>query len=174
MKRAIFVWTEEKVVEIISNTWKMENKIVTKELVIPVKGINNIYLEGRKVVRIDLAAYNPVDDEIIFVEAENGLWLTHPMVYSALCDKLYVATPYDDTITREEQLKWANEEGIGVIEILYDGYIVESLKPRVRAISREIKNIVKTKLLEKAKRDRKKEEKMLTSYYNFKPYIAKK
>lgn len=51
---------------------------------------------------------------------------------------LYVATPYDDSYYREKQLEWAKNEGIGVIEVLYDGYIIETLKPVVFPDSMDI------------------------------------
>ncbi|UJG43686.1 MAG: hypothetical protein K9W46_00540 [Candidatus Heimdallarchaeum endolithica] len=154
------MYSEQEVIKRITETWRFDNKVCVKELQIPLvgKNINYPFLENRKSIRIDLACYDIVADKIIFVEAENGLWLPHPQIYRPFCDMLYVATPYDDSYYREKQLEWAKNEGIGVIEILYDGYIIETLKPVVFPDSMDIS--LRDEVLEHFVKKLKKNEKI--------------
>jgi len=149
--------SEEYIVNSINCAWTLEDKIVVKELVISLEGknIKHKYLEGRKRIRIDLACYDPLTNKIIFVEAENGIWLQHPQIYLPFCDFLYVASPYDDSATREEQLDWAKKEGIGVIEVLYDGYIMETLPAIRHRIHPAIREDVLNRIITKSKKARK-------------------
>ena len=94
--------TEDQLVDELAEKWMNEGKEIIKELTIPI--VNQIYfdnfLENRDYVRIDLAAYDSKEDEIIFVEAENGLYLQHPQIYLPFCNRLYVLCPEDNSSYR--------------------------------------------------------------------------
>lgn len=146
--------TESVLVNQLAEIMSKENKIVVKELHVPI--IHQIYyddyLEGREYIRIDLAAYDPSTDEIIFVEAENGLWLHHPQIYLPFCNRLYVLCPFDDSSYREEQKEWSKSEGIGILERRTQERLDETLEAEFRNISPAIKAFVISHILKKNRR----------------------
>jgi len=148
---------EQELVETLARKWLSEGKLVTAELTIPI--INQIYydnyLEGRDYVRIDLAALDKETGEIIFVEAENGLYLQHPQIYLPFCHSLYILCPKDDSSFREEQVNWSKSQGIGIIEKNEDGELMESLEAEFRKINPAVEAFVKSRLLKKIEKERK-------------------
>jgi len=146
---------ENRLVNELAKKWKQEEKHVVKELTIPV--IHQIYydnyLEGREFVRIDLAAYDKEKDMIIFVEAENGLFLQHPQIYLPYCNQLYVLCPKDHSSYREEQYKWSKERGIGIIERSRSGDFSISLEPVNRRIYPEVQAFVKSRLFKRVEKE---------------------
>ncbi len=145
--------TEGQIVDLLADKWKEDNKLVAKELVVPV--IDQVYydnfLEGREQVRIDLAAYDTVTDQVIFVEAENGLYLQHPQIYLPFCNILYILCPEDQSSFREEQFKWSKERGIGIIEVSKSGLLSYSLDPKIRQIFPKVQAFVKSRLFKRIK-----------------------
>jgi len=127
---------ESRLVNELAKKWEKKEMQVVKELTIPI--IHQIYydnyLEGREYVRIDLAAYDKKKDIIIFVEAENGLFLQHPQIYLPFCNHLYVLCPKDNSSFREEQYIWSKEQGIGIIEKSDNEDFEISLEPENRKI----------------------------------------
>ena len=79
-------------------------------------------------VRIDVAAIK--DDKIIFIEVENGLWVTHPLIYRNFAHRVFLAYPAEiKNPTDEEQIKLAKSEGIGIIKVSAIGSITSLVKP---------------------------------------------
>jgi hypothetical protein len=79
-------------------------------------------------VRIDVAAYK--DNKIIFIEVENGLWLTHPILYRELAHILFLAYPAEfNSPTDNEQILLAKRKGIGIISVTINGSIKTILRP---------------------------------------------
>ena len=118
--------------------------------------LNDNYLEEREYVRIDLAAYDRVTDQIIFVEAETGLYLQHPQIYLPFCNSLYILCPEDQSSFRDDQMKWSDKKGIGVIEINQSGDIIYSLNPQSRRIFPAVQAFVKSRLFKRIEKERKK------------------
>ncbi|NHJ84640.1 MAG: hypothetical protein FK734_04215 [Asgard group archaeon] len=80
-------------------------------------------------VRIDVAAHK--NGDIIFIEVENGLWLTHPTLYREFAHRVFLACPYEITTpTDNEQLEYAEAKGIGVIKISANGTLFTILPPQ--------------------------------------------
>jgi hypothetical protein len=153
----IVLTIEQDLVETLAREWLAEGKLVTTELTIPV--INQIYydnyLEGRDYVRIDLAALDKETDEIIFVEAENGLYLQHPQIYLPFCHSLYILCPCDNSSFREEQVEWSKSQGIGIIEKNTEGELITTLESKSRRIYPAVEAFVKSRLLKKIEKERK-------------------
>ncbi len=148
---------EQDLVESLAKTWMSEGKEVVVELTIPI--INQIYydnyLEGRDYVRIDLAALDKETGEIIFVEAENGLYLQHPQIYLPFCHSLYILCPEDNSSFREEQVSWSKSQGIGIIEKKTNGELILSLEPEKKRIYPAVEAYVKSRLLKRIEKERK-------------------
>ena len=154
--------TEKQIVDLLADKWMEEKKLVVKELVVPI--IDQVYydnyLEGREQVRIDLAAYDTVNDQVIFVEAENGLYLQHPQIYLPFCNILYILCPEDLSSFRKEQLSWSKERGIGIIEINNSGSISYSLEANIRPIFPKVQAFVKSRLFRRIKKESGKDVKV--------------
>jgi hypothetical protein len=150
--------TESVLVRELAIKWTEVGLQVVKELVVPI--IDNIYydnyLEGRDSIRIDLAAYDSHNDKIIFVEAENGLYLPHPQIYLPFCNELYVLCPEDNSSFRDEQVEWSKKEGIGIIEMSEEKNISTSLGATSRKIYPAVEAYVKSRLFKKIEKERKK------------------
>lgn len=148
---------ENDLVNRLADKWQSEGLLVAKELYIPI--VNQIYydnyLEGREYIRIDLAAYNKETDKIIFVEAENGLYLQHPQIYLPFCNLLYILCPIEMSSYREEQLEWSVEQGIGVIEQTEEG-LEETIPPNSRQIFPAVEAYVKARLFKRIEKEKKK------------------
>ena len=149
---------ESRLVNELAKKWEKKEMQVVKELTIPI--IHQIYydnyLEGREYVRIDLAAYDKKKDIIIFVEAENGLFLQHPQIYLPFCNHLYVLCPKDNSSFREEQYIWSKEQGIGIIEKSDNEDFEISLEPENRKIYPGVKAFVKSRLIKRVQKEMKK------------------
>lgn len=149
---------ESTLVEELAAKWSKEKKLVVKELTVPI--VNQIYydnfLENREYVRIDLAAYEPEKDEIIFVEAENGLYLQHPQIYLPFCNHLFILCPEDESTYREEQIEWSKKKKIGIIEKQNSGELTVSLTSQYREISPSVKAFVKSRIFKKVEKEKKK------------------
>ncbi len=148
---------ESDLVNKLADRWQSEGLLVAKELHIPI--INQIYydnyLEGREYIRIDLAAYNKETNKIIFVEAENGLYLQHPQIYLPFCNLLYILCPNEMSSYRQEQLDWSLEQGIGVIEQTGEDF-TETISPNSRRIFPAVEAYVKARLFKRIEKEKKK------------------
>jgi len=149
--------SEKQLVNELAYDWSNKKKQVVKELTIPI--VHQIYydnyLEGRETVRID----DQDSDQIIFVEAENGLYLQHPQIYIPFCNLLYILCPEDKSSFRADQIDWSREQGIGVIERKDSGELYESVNPIERRISPNVQAFVKSRLFRKFEKERKKNAK---------------
>ena len=113
--------------------------------------ITSKYLDIRKLtptkqeqLRIDLAAINQVDGSIYFFEAEIQIHTQHPSIYQEFCDYCYLLCPdeqfdYLDSVTKRQQLSWAETQGIGIITISNQGALRvrlhakrQNMRPEVR------------------------------------------
>ncbi|MFQ5976755.1 MAG: hypothetical protein ACE5OZ_01335 [Candidatus Heimdallarchaeota archaeon] len=76
--------------------------------------------------RIDLAALNKYDGQILFLEAEREFTVKHPLSYRPFADFTYLVAPmtaYREVPeqVRQEQVTWAQAEGLGIILVEGDG-----------------------------------------------------
>ncbi|MFW9855029.1 MAG: hypothetical protein ACFFFG_08200 [Candidatus Thorarchaeota archaeon] len=99
-----------------------------KELQITSKHLHLEDLVGQSQVRIDLAGIHPLDASIHFFEVESQFHIQHPQLYRFFCDYCYLVCPesqfdYLDTLTKDQQLRWAKEAGIGVITLTSTGLL---------------------------------------------------
>ena len=104
--------------------------IALKEFVLTDKYFDIEKLTGKKIskVRIDVAALK--DEKITFIEIENGLWSTHPLLYRNFAHRVFVAYPAEaNNPTDHEQIKLAKSEGIGVIKVSSIGSVISVIKP---------------------------------------------
>ena len=149
---------EQKLVDELADKWSKEKKQVVKELTIPIihQIFYNNYLENREYVRIDLAVYDEETDEMVFVEAENGLFLQHPQIYLPFCNKLFILCPRDTSSFRNEQVEWSRSRGIGIIERTNPGDFDISLNPLTRSIFPAVSAYVKARFFRKIEKERRK------------------
>ena len=154
---------ENNLIENLAKKWESENRLVVKELMVPI--VNQIYydnyLEEREYIRIDLAAYDEKSDQIIFVEAENGLYLQHPQIYLPFCNLLYVLCPEEKSSFRNEQIKWSLDQGIGIIEQSNEGELIESLTPLFRKMYPAVQAYVKSRLFKRLEKERRRNVKII-------------
>jgi len=126
--------------------------------------VNEHQLEIRKLtdkemtkVRIDIAAHK--NGKIIFIEIENGLWLSHPLLYRQFAHRLFLGFPkgYASPVDAE-QLELARVYGIGVVAVDKTGELELLLAARDYPIAKKtaatiIKLIDNKRRKEKEKRD---------------------
>ncbi len=137
--------TEGIITNVLSDYFTTKKGYVTaSELYLDIpRTLHYDYLESRQNIRIDLAVYNQLTGTIIFIEAENGLWLTHPQIYKPFCNRLYLACPADLSSYRQEQLNWATDQGIGVLEIDTDKHIHFTLEAKYNQVTADVREEVK-------------------------------
>ncbi len=124
------ILSERKIADILTVHLERLGYIVVKELVLNNSLFDIKALTNRDIskVRIDVAAYK--DGKITFIEVENGLWVTHPLLYRDFAHRVFLACPYcDDNPTDSEQISMAKVYGIGIIRITNQGSIIPVLSP---------------------------------------------
>ena len=132
--------------------------LTVEELVIPRQLHSKAFKMNskRSYRRIDLAVYDPEKKLVIFIEAENGLWMQHPVVYKELANFTYLASPLEKKV-REfngEQREWAKKEGIGIIEIdLLTKKVKETVKPQFNELEKSLTELIYHRMI-KAKEKR--------------------
>ncbi len=122
--------SEKRIAEILRTHLVSLGYLVVKELVLndfhfPIKR-----LAGKNIskVRIDVAALK--DSKITFIEVENGLWVTHPLLYRKFAHRVLLAYPSSyNAPTDEKQIEMARKNGIGIVKINELGSIIPVLKP---------------------------------------------
>ncbi len=98
-------------------------------------------------LRIDLAAIHQIDSSIQFFEAETQLHINHPAMYRYFCDYCYLVCPEEqfdmlDSVTKRQQLSWADETGVGVITISKDGALRVRLYAEQQSLKTEVRKEV--------------------------------
>lgn len=124
------ILSERKIADILKVHLERLGYVVVKELVLNNSLFDIKALTNRDIskVRIDLAAYK--DGKITFIEVENGLWVTHPLLYRDFAHRVFLACPFnDDNPTDSEQISMAKVYGIGIIRITNLGSIIPVLSP---------------------------------------------
>jgi len=124
------ILSERKIADILTVHLERLGYIVVKELVLNNSLFDIKALTNRDIskVRIDVAAYK--DGKITFIEVENGLWVTHPLLYRDFAHRVFLACPFDDdNPTDSEQISMAKVYGIGIIRITNQGSIIPVLSP---------------------------------------------
>jgi len=124
------ILSERKIADILTVHLERLGYIVVKELVLNNSLFDIKALTNRDIskVRIDVAAYK--DGKITFIEVENGLWVTHPLLYRDFAHRVFLACPFgDDNPTDSEQISMAKVYGIGIIRITTQGSIIPILSP---------------------------------------------
>ena len=118
------------------------------ELQITNKHLDLAEIVDQELIRIDLAGINQIDGSIHFFEAETQLHVQHPAIYRKFCDYCYLVCPDSaidqlDTITKQEQFKWANEIRLGIITISEEG----KLRIRAHANQQNLDPIIRKEVL---------------------------
>ena len=124
------ILSERKIADILTVHLERLGYVVVKELVLNNSLFDIKALTNRDIskVRIDVAAYK--DGKITFIEVENGLWVTHPLLYRDFAHRVFLACPFnDDNPTDSEQISMAKVYGIGIIRITNIGSIIPVLSP---------------------------------------------
>lgn len=124
------ILSERKIADILTVHLERLGYVVVKELVLNNSLFDIKALTNRDIskVRIDVAAYK--DGKITFIEVENGLWVTHPLLYRDFAHRVFLACPFnDDNPTDSEQISMAKVYGIGIIRITNLGSIIPVLSP---------------------------------------------
>jgi hypothetical protein len=124
------ILSERKIADILTVHLEQLGYLVVKELVLNSSLFNIKEITKRDIskVRIDVAAYK--DGKITFIEVENGLWLTHPLLYRDFAHRVLLACPFaDETPTDSEQISMAKTYGIGILKISELGSIIPVLSP---------------------------------------------
>jgi hypothetical protein len=124
------ILSERKIADILTVHLERLGYLTVKELVLnsSLFDIRAITKRNISKVRIDVAAYK--DGKIIFIEVENGLWLTHPLLYRDFAHRVFLACPIsDETPTDSEQISMAKVYGIGILKISELGTIMPILSP---------------------------------------------
>ncbi|MHA1773552.1 MAG: hypothetical protein ACTSXO_05445 [Candidatus Heimdallarchaeota archaeon] len=115
-------FSERKMAKVIEQYLRKRGYTTVCELV-----LNNRYFDIKEItgkeltkVRIDVAAHK--NGNITFIEIENGLWLTHPLLYRELAHRLFLAFPkgYTSPVDKE-QLQFAAAFGIGIVAVQKTG-----------------------------------------------------
>lgn len=112
--------------------------IATAELVLTNKhfNLNEKTKENVSKIRIDVAAYK--NNKVTFIEVENGLWTTHPLIYREFAHFLLLAYPTEYTSpTDSEQINLAKAYGIGIISVSRNGSIKSILRPEEYTIPKD-------------------------------------
>lgn len=151
-------FVEEELVNVLAKRYESEGCLTVKELVIPRNVHSKAYKKNskRSYRRIDLAVYDPKEKLVIFIEAENGLWLNHPIAYKELAHFTYLASPkeVEERIFNGEQIAWAKKEGIGIIEVdLQQKRVEETVKPQFNELESAVAELIYLRML-KAKKER--------------------
>lgn len=120
---------EEQIVELLSRQLDESGHLTFQELTLTRSLLDIAALSDSRVQkRIDLAALNKYDGQILFFEAERDFTVKHPLSYQQFADFTYLAAPasaYHNSPehNREEQVTWAKEEGLGILLVEKDGKI---------------------------------------------------
>ena len=101
----------------------------------------------QKQVRIDLAGINRIDSSIHFFEAETQLHMSHPAIYTPFCDYCYLVCPavqFDilDSVTKQQQITWAENSGIGVITFTAESEFQIRIQAKKQELLTHIRNEV--------------------------------
>lgn len=111
---------ERDVVEALYHYFEAIGYFAVRELQITDKVLNiKEITKGAcsSVVRIDLCLVDSNLENIVFIEAENGLWVKHPTQYIGFANFVYLACPSIIEPTFDKQLEYAKQAGIGVLTV---------------------------------------------------------
>ncbi|MHA2306652.1 MAG: hypothetical protein ACXACU_14820 [Candidatus Hodarchaeales archaeon] len=142
--------SEEELVNHLDNILVEKLKFQTyTELQITSKfvDIQNLTPTKQNQLRIDLAAISQIDGSIHFFEAENQIHTQHPTIYSEFCDYCYLLCPEEqfdflDSVTKRQQLSWAEEAGVGIVTISKKGELRVRLHAKLQDLKLELRKEV--------------------------------
>ena len=141
--------TESELIDHLDNILVDKLKFQTyPELTITSKHLDINKMVKQDQIRIDLAAINQIDRSVYFFEAETQLHIQHPAIYRNFCDYCYLVCPEDqfdmlDSVTKRQQLAWADETGIGIISFSKEG----ALRVRLYANQQPLKSEVRKEVI---------------------------
>jgi hypothetical protein len=94
--------SEKEMAQILVKQLKRLNYRATTELVLNDSffDIRGLTQKDYSKVRIDVAAYK---EKITFIEVENGLWITHPLLYLNFAHRVILAYPAEATAPTDQQ-----------------------------------------------------------------------
>ena len=144
--------SEKEIARVLVYHLKKLGYLAVTELVLNDAHLNIRKITGKELtkVRIDVAAVK--DNVVIFIEVENGLWATHPLLYRGFAQRVFLACPDENSSPTDlEQLELAKSEGIGVLKVSNIGTVLPVLEPVDREISpfitKAIKSLLQKRLL---------------------------
>ncbi len=169
----IMIKDERDVVEALYHYYKSVGYYAVKELQLTRKVLNiKEITKGAcsSVVRIDLCLVDPNLENIVFIEAENGLWVKHPTQYIGFANYIYLACPNIKESTIDNQLEFAEQAGIGVITVglSEEKRGVVQIRELLQGKRFQVSPYVKTVVLKMIERRLSREKKVL------KRFLAKK
>ena len=144
--------SERAMAKVLKRYLRERGYIAVCELVLNDKHFDIKELTGKELtkIRIDVAAHK--NGSIIFIEIENGLWLTHPLLYREFAHHLFVAFPkgYSSPVDKE-QLQLAAAFGIGVVAVQKTGELELLAEPTNYPIPTERANKIINLINKRAK-----------------------
>ncbi len=141
--------TELELVNHLDNILVEKLKFQTyPELTITSKHLDIKKMVKQDQIRIDLAAINQIEGSVYFFEAETQLHIQHPAIYRNFCDYCYLVCPDEqfdmlDSVTKRQQVSWADETGVGVITFSKEG----ALRVRLYADQQPLKSEVRKEVI---------------------------
>ena len=141
--------TESKLIIVLDTILTEQVEFVTfPELQITSKNLDLKKLVEKDQIRIDLAALNNFDGSINFFEAETTLYSFHPISYRQFCDFCYLVCPADsfdllDSESKQQQINWADEMGVGIITITSD----RNINIRLRAKRQNLTPVIRKEVI---------------------------
>ncbi len=135
--------SEKKIGQVLLHHLTNLDYQVTTELVLNSNHFDIQGLTGKELdkVRIDVAAHK--NGKITFIEIENGLWLTHPLLYRNFAHNVLLAYPVENTaLTDDEQIKYAEKKGIGIVSVSTIGSVTSIVRPIEQEIPEQLSKAI--------------------------------
>jgi len=135
--------SEKEMAQVLKEHLNTLDYVVVPELVLDSSMFDIKKLSGKNVkkVRIDVAAFK--DDKVTFIEVENGLWVTHPLIYREFAQRVLLAYPDEHTApTDREQIKMAKEYGIGIVSVSLNRSVCPIVPPEAYDIPESISKAI--------------------------------
>ncbi|WP_455141188.1 hypothetical protein [Candidatus Hodarchaeum mangrovi] len=141
--------TETYLIKVLDTILKEQVEFLSfPELQITSKNLDLKKIVEKDQIRIDLAALNNFDGSIYFFEAETTLYSFHPISYRHFCDFCYLVCPAEsfdllDSESKQQQINWADEMGVGIITITSD----RNVNIRLRAKRQELTPVIRKEVI---------------------------
>lgn len=147
-KSNLRILSEREIAQVLLHHLQALGYQATTEFVLNDRVFNIQRLTGKQIskVRIDVAALK--GEIVTFIEIENGLWVTHPLLYTCFAHRVILAYPAEKQApTDDDQIRFAKQEGIGIVKVSAIGSVIPVLPPVTQNIDPVVGKTVK-RLLE--------------------------